>query len=342
MRIKKLLRKETPPADPGQAVTNATLDEYRKKIFAHGRRFVYPVYVAKHRIVFLSLFLVLMLAVVLVAASAAAIYRYRVENDLMYRVSRVVPFPAVRVDGSYGSYREYLLILRSSQAFRSQKDTADQSPTADESQVGELRADALQELKRRVKLKGIARDKDITVSQEEINEQLEVLEAASGSQGRFEDIVGEYYKLTPSELREQIRIQLLKQKVTQFLDTDSAARANQALARLQAGTDFAKVAKVFTNTEEDPLGANEQGETTIVLTDEVNYPPALLEAVQSLQEGSLSGAIYSPAGIHIIRRGATTGDQTSLSHIFISYRDVNKLLDEQVAASPGKSYLRSL
>jgi hypothetical protein len=342
MKLKKLLRREPKSPDPGQAVTNATLEEYRKKIFARGRRFVYPVYVAKHRIVFLSLFLVVVLCIVLVASSAAAIYRYRVENDLMYRVSRIIPFPAVKVDGSYGSYREYLLILRSSQAFLSQKNTDGQSAETESSQSGELRADALQELKRRVKLKAIAKEKSVSVTPEEIDDQLTVLEAASGSQGRFEDIVGEYYKLTPAELREQIRIQLLKQKVIQFLDSDSAARANQALAKLQAGADFTKVAKAYTNTEEDPLGADEKGETSIILTDEVNYPPALLEAVNNLSEGSLSGAIYSPAGIHIIRRGATKGEETALSHIFISYQDVNKLLDEHVARSASTSYLRSL
>lgn len=340
MKFKKLLDRSKSDPEPPQIVTNATLDEYRKKIFARGRRFVYPVYVAKHRIVFLSLFLVIVLTVVLMLSSMLAIYRYRVESDLMYRISRIVPFPAVKVDGSYGSYREYLLILRSNQAFLTQKDEAEPTQSLDAQKQEELRTQAVQELKRRVKLKRIADEKAITVTPQEIDEQLMVLEAASGSQSRFEDIVSEYYGLSASELREQVRIQLLKQKVRQFLDTESASQASEVLAKLQAGTAFETVAKEYADTEEDPLSADEQGATSIVLEDKESYPQALTEAIQGLAEGGLSGVINSPAGIHIVRRGTTDGPETKISHIFISYQDTNKLLDDQLTSSSHQSYLK--
>jgi peptidyl-prolyl cis-trans isomerase SurA len=108
------------------------------------------------------------------------------------------------------------------------------------------------------------------------------------------------------------------------------ARAEQALAQLQRGDDFAKVAASFSDAP-DALTGGALGPRGID-----RLPSIYAEAAQKLKAGEVSEILRSPAGFHIIklldRRGgskvAPTLRQTHARHILIK---VNELVPEAEA-----------
>lgn len=343
-RLRNLFKKRSPnesSADESQTVvTDATLSEYRKKIFARGKKFVYPVHVAQHKIVFISVAFFISLTFGSVFGFGLSIYRYGHEGDLIYRVSKIVPYPAIKVDGDYGSYREYLVILRSAKAFLRQRETSSpDSNSIGEEDVQRLRTESIYELSRRVLLKRLADENGFSVDRGEVDEQLSFLQAVSGSSSRFDEIIGEYYDLSAAELREQIEVQLMKQKAAQFLDEEAIERADTALLVLQEGSSFADVIGEYGDKEQDPLLADENGMVVIVTDDRDRYPLPVVDTLQSLGEGDLSGKIFSSQGIHVVKRGKTNDQEVEILHFFVAYNDINQLLDQRLASSDIVNYL---
>ena len=102
------------------------------------------------------------------------------------------------------------------------------------------------------------------------------------------------------------------------------ARAEQALAQLKRGDDFAKVAASFSDAPDALSGGS------IGLRPLDRLPSLYAEAVQTLKPGEFSGILRSPAGFHILklieRRGgakaAQSLQQSQVRHILIKVNDV--------------------
>ena len=102
------------------------------------------------------------------------------------------------------------------------------------------------------------------------------------------------------------------------------ARAEQALALVNKGEDFAKIAATYSDAPDALQGG-------LIPMRPVDRLPTLYgEAVQSLQPGGVSGILRSPAGFHFIklleRRGGTMEmpvlRQTHARHILIRVNEI--------------------
>lgn len=108
------------------------------------------------------------------------------------------------------------------------------------------------------------------------------------------------------------------------------ARAEQALAQLKRGDDFAQIAASFSDAP-DAMNGGLLGPRPLD-----RLPPLYAEAVQKLKAGGLSGVLHSPAGYHIIKlidRSAAGKSikpmrQTLARHILIK---VNELVPDAEA-----------
>jgi len=102
------------------------------------------------------------------------------------------------------------------------------------------------------------------------------------------------------------------------------ARADQVLARLKDGEDFARVAAAVSDSP-DALKGGDLG-----MRPADRLPGLYSEAVQKLLPGEVSGVLRSPAGLHILklvdRRGGVTNmpalRQTHARHILIKVNEV--------------------
>jgi peptidyl-prolyl cis-trans isomerase SurA len=97
------------------------------------------------------------------------------------------------------------------------------------------------------------------------------------------------------------------------------ARAEQALAQLQQGSDFAKTAAAFSDAPDALEGGG------LGWRSASRLPSLFAETVATMKPGELSGVLRSAAGFHIIRLGDRRGgtvagkpvQQTHVRHILI-------------------------
>lgn len=109
-----------------------------------------------------------------------------------------------------------------------------------------------------------------------------------------------------------------------------AARAQEVLAKLQAGGDFAALAREYSDAPDGATGG------LLGMRPAERYPELFVEATQRADVGSLVGPLRSPAGFHILKvvdksYGAvpTTAVQSHARHILLR---TNAGLSEREAA----------
>lgn len=108
------------------------------------------------------------------------------------------------------------------------------------------------------------------------------------------------------------------------------ARAEQVLAQIRSGENFAKVAAAFSDAP-DALSGGSMGMRSVD-----HLPTLYADAAAKLSVGQVSGILRSPAGLHIIKVVARSGGtaqaqalrQTRARHILIK---VNELVSESEA-----------
>ena len=150
-------------------------------------------------------------------------------------------------------------------------------------------------------------DNRINISESEIDSFI-TMQAASNSSDEFEIshiLVRAGEDTTPEDLK-KLR-----------------AKAEDALAQLQTGKDFAKISASFS----DAPNALEGG--SLGWKNGSQIPALFLEALKPLKVGEVSGILRSPNGFHILkvsnRRGGTSPlvvSQTHVRHILIKFSEV--------------------
>lgn len=326
----KVLRKKRPIASESPAdslrITNETVAEHRERILAAGRRFKYPHNYPRHRIVFITVSLVVVLLVGLGALIWWRLYRSQDTNDFMYSVTEIAPLPAARVDTQFVRYSDYLLLLRSALYYLSTKQGIDFSTTDGARQMAYQRRLALDQAIVNAYAQELAQQKRITVSNQELNNFITVQIKGNQlgvSQEAYERIVKDYYGWTFDEYRQAVRWQLLKVKVFSAIDVAGKQVIDQAAAALSQGQDFGQVAK---NLSEDPISKPNGGDIGFVaLTDD--DPSGLIATAKTMQVGQTSGIISGIDGFYIIRLLDRNSSQVHLAKIFVAYKTFQQQLD---------------
>lgn len=338
-RLRKFRRPAQPKAEaaesPQSNVTDQTLERHRKEIFSRGRRFVYPIHITKHHIVRNSILVSLFFILIFLGSMAAAIYRYKSDSELVYRISKVIPFPVASVNGEWVSYKDYLFILRSNQTYlEGQGRTDNEDPEATE----RIKQEALAEAKRNELLQQISNQRKITVSADEIDEQIALLESFASGERRLSDIVREFYGIDISDLRNLLYIQLLKQKLTPLVSETARSKVEEIRAKSAAGDDFAALATQFSDDEQTSAAGGSLG----IITSESNeLDERLITAGLALEVGAVSEVIETKSGFHLVKKvSQPTENSAELAHILIRYDDINQYLDEQLKLASVKDFVR--
>lgn len=207
----------------------------------------------------------------------------------------------------------------------------DSLPATDSPEYAELQKQVAERLVNEEILWFEADNRNITVSDEEINQQVDTYKEQSGGEDAFNQKLTEN-NLTLDRLKDQIRKSQLFQKLypevtadaapvtdeqalkyynenpTQFTQAETRtvshilvadeATANAVKARLDAGEDFATVAKeVSTN----PGSKDKGGELGDVPTEGSGFVPEFEAGMKTLAVGQISAPVKSSFGYHIIR-----------------------------------------
>ena len=324
-------------------ITNENVAEHREEVLSGARKYIYPLQHSKHRIVLWSTILVIAAVLVLSTVLVMLLYRQQSTSRFIYQVSRVVPFPVARIGNSFVDYENYLFELRHYiHYYESQEDLSFMTEEGAQ-QLASYKNRALDDVVNHAYVKQIAKELDISVSTQDVDEQIRIAREQSrlgSTDDILEDVVREYWNWSITDFRRSLASELLVQKVTRALDTEAQQVAEQALADLDGGADFADVAKEYSQDEASAQNGGEFGE---VDASDRNVSQATVDTLLRLEEGEYSGVTVIPYrtgyALAIIKNVEDKGSSARGAHIVIPLQDVSETLNDRKEDQPYRLYI---
>lgn len=322
-------------------ITNETLAQHREEVLTGARRFIYPLQHSKHKIVIISSILSVLSIIGFLSYCLLSLYRFNDTSVFMYRVTQALPFPVARVGGDFVSYEEYLFELRHYIHYFEEQQSVDFSTKEGQQQLSEQRKRALDTVINNAFVNSIAEERVISVSDDEVTAQIDLLRRQNRLGATDEvlaDVLQDYWGWTIEDFRRSIKQELLTIKVLQSLDDETKPKAEEALAKIKAGTDFAAVAQEYSNDELTKASGGEFG--FLIDKNDRNIPAQTADALFELKAGEVSGLVDIGYGIEILKVIEVSGDKIKAAHIQFNRPSIDTFINELKADKKVRSYIK--
>ena len=156
-------------------------------------------------------------------------------------------------------------------------------------------------------------DSKVTVSDAEVDNYLATVASQAG--GEDEYLLSHIYVTVPEQ-------------ATPDVVSAAQRKADDALAEVRSGKDFAQVAAAYSNAPDAPSGGNLGWRTRARL------PTVFADVVRTMKPGQVSGVLRSAGGFHVVklvdlrsRNQPTIVDQTHARHILIKVNETTSEAD---------------
>ena len=268
------------------------VEERREEVLATGRKFKYPLQWTKHRIVINTILISIIVIAMITIGGWLALYRFGMTDDLLFRITEVVPLPVASVDGENVRFSDYLMFYRSSMASIERQSGSQ----FDSESIGDLRAEykrsALNEAEDYTYALRLARELGIEVTDDEVASEFDRHLKIGGidrSEEAFIKIIEDNFGLSKSEYERMLYLSLIKAKVEMAIDKNANQIATEVETLLsENGGDYQAVA--------DALGDKIIYEETGGLVDSKNIDGGRATEAMKLEPGKSSGKFISMNG----------------------------------------------
>lgn len=289
---------------------------------------------------------ILGLLVIIIGFFSILIYKYHSDNRVVQLVSEVIPFPAEKVNGHYVSYADYLFEVNSIKHYYQSQTTADGKPAVDfntadgKQKLKQLQEQVIVQLQQDAIVNQLAKENKVTVSNKEIQDQVDQITKSAGGTDKVKDVLKKFYGWDINDLKKKIKQQILKQKVSEkissnsTLNTQAEAKAKDVQKQVQAGGDFAALAKQYSQD----TSASNGGDLGCFGKGQMVKP--FEDAAFALQPGQVSGIVKTQYGYHIIKVTDKKDDQVCASHILIKTVDFDQYLADQQKKDKVTIYIK--
>ncbi len=315
--------------EPIPRITNQTVSQHRQEVLSGAKKYVYPLKHSKHKIVIISVSIVLVLFIGFMSFTVFNLYKAQNTSKFMYQVTKILPFPFARIGGSFVSYENYLFELRHYITYFEKQQKVDFNSQSGKDQLAEQKKNARQIVLNTAYIKKIANEKGISVSDQEVDKQIGLLKAQNrlgGDNKTFENILKDYYGWTVDDFKRNYKNEILKYKVIKALDPSVQQKAEKALAELKGGKSFAEVAKQYSD---DQSTSNSGGKLSAPISNSDRSVKAeVSEALFNLKPGETSGVIDLGDGLAIVKNDSKQGDKINASWIYVSYQGIDHYLND--------------
>jgi len=322
--MKKLLNKIPRPRrkksqaahEPAQRITNETVAEHREQILAGGRKFKYPVQVAKHRLILTTVILGAVTLLLLVGLIWQQLYVAQNTSNFMYRVTQLLPLNVASVDGRSVRYSDYLKKYRSSIHYLQQQNSINLNSDDGKRQADFIKRREIEGVERDAYATKLGTDNKISVSKKEVDDFISKdLDAKRVSQEAYErTVLKSFYDWSLDDYRAIVHTELLKRKVGFAIDTQARTTVDTIKAQLDGGADFAAVAR----DKSEDLGTKATGGDIGALPADNQDPNNLIAAAKNLQPGQVSHVITGSDGYYIIKLHEKSGTTVHYSLIKVA------------------------
>lgn len=338
-RFKK--KSEAIPSSAIPKITNDTVAEHREEVLSSARKYIYPLQHSKHKIVVLTISIVLATFIAFFSYCIMALYRIQSTSTFLYKATQVIPFPIARQGGRFIAYENYLFEVRRYKHYYENQQKLDFNTDYGQQQLVEYKRRALEKVINDAYIKQIAKEKNITVSDREIEDQITLLrnqERLGGSDDVLDDVLREYFGWNKTDFKRYARENLLQQKVLASLDIDTEGRAKSAMAEINSGKDFAEVAKNYS----DEVTTKDNGGVYGFLIEKSNrdITPQTLDAIFKLQPGQVSGIVNTGNALEIYKLiEIQEGNKAKVAHIVFNFKDINQFLNDRKEKVKTRTYV---
>lgn len=327
-------------AENAPRITNQTVAEHREQVLSRARRYVLPLEHSKHQIVVITTTLFLVSVVAFFSYCVLALYKFHSNTAFLYRVTQVLPFPVAKVGNNFVAYENYLFELRRYVHYYESQQETDFTDPKSKPQLDAYRKQALDKVVNDAYVKQLASKNDVSVSNEELDKEIELVRSQNrlgGSDQVFEDVLRDYYGWSIADFRRSLQAEMLSQKVAAKLDTTARSRAKAALAKLQAGTDFAAVAKEYSDDADTKERGGEYGYP--IERSNRNLSAHTTETLFGLQPGGYSTIIEVNDGLEIVKNIDRSGEKIRAAHIFLRYEPITTHVDNLKSERKAQTFI---
>lgn len=340
----KIRRRKQQPEEtlPSTRITNDTVAEQREEVLGQARKYIYPLRHTKHKLVVISIWLLVLALVAFFAYCTLALYKFKSNSKFLYKVTQVIPFPLARSGSDFIAYEDYLFEINHYTHYYQTQQNLDFNSEAGRQQLAEFKKRALNKVINDAYIKELADRKGISVSDKEVEDRIAVVRNQNrlgANDKEFEGVLRDFWDWSENDFKRSLKGQLLSEKVVAAYDTDTKKRAEAALAQLKGGKDFATVAK---EVSEDPISKQTGGEYGFPL-EKTNrdISPAAIDALFKLKDGEHSNLVEAGYGIEILKNIQTQPDgKIKGAHIAFNYKDIGEYVNELRDQKKTRSYLR--
>ena len=340
-RVTKRPQEEPLSQDGAPRITNETVAEHREEVLSSARKYIYPLQHSKHKIVLITTSLLIAVIVGFFTFTMVSLYRVKSYSSFLYGVTKVIPFPVAKAGNSYVAYENYLFELKHYIHYYQNQQKLDFSTDSGKQQLAEFKKRALTKVVDDAYIKQLAAEKKVTVSDKEVDNEIQIVRSQNrlgGSTKVFEDVLKEYYGWSINDFRRSLKQQLLAQKLLPVLDPETVTRANQAKAELNAGADFAAVAKKYSD---DAASKDTGGEFGFPI-DQSNrdIDAQVTNELYKLKPGQVSGVINSGYALEIVKNIEPQGDKIRGAHIVFNFKNINMYLNDLKDQKKATLYIK--
>lgn len=322
-------------------ITNDTVSQHREEVLSGAKKYIYPLRHSRHRVVIITVSLLVVLFISFSTYVLVNLYKLNNTSSFMYQITKIVPLPVGRIGKTMVSYQDYLFEMQHYIHYVTTQQNIDFKDPRSQEQIAQQRKNTVERVMNNAYAKKIAREKGITVSDQEVAQDIELMQTQNrlgGDSELLQDVLKKYYNWTIQDFEKTRRQVLLNAKVAQALDTSAQPKATDVLNQLKNGANFADMAKA----NSDDIATKENGGQYGFLFDQNdrNIPPQTIDALNRLQPGQYSDIIQLNNGLEIVRLDSLEGGKFKASRIFFSYKELSEYLNDIKEQHPAQVYIK--
>lgn len=305
-------------------ITNETVADHREDVLSSARKYIYPLQHSKYKIVRISLGLLVLVVVGFLVICGLDLYKFQGTSGFIYDVTKIVPFPAAKVDNQWVSYESYLFELRPKMHYYHTQQQVDFSSKDGQAQLARLKQEAMSAAEQDSLVKLLAKENHVSVSDQAVNDQVTIVRTQNrlgSSDSVFKEVLSDYWGWSEADFKRELKQEMLQQAVVTKLDTATSDRANAALKQLQGGAVFATIAAQ--DSDDASTKANGGEYPSVITLEDYDIPPAITAELFKLIPGQLSGIVNTGYSLDIVKVLDSNGTSLHAAHIQFDLQDIS-------------------
>ena len=318
-------------------ITDGNIDEKREEVLARGKKFKYPFQYAKHKLIVNTVLISVSAVLLAVFLGWLELYKFQDTGDVVYRLTRVLPVPVAEVDGEKVRYSDYLMLYRSSVAAIESQQGILSNSEEDQQMKAQYKVEAMDRAVSYSYALKLARELDIEVSDEMVNELMvehRTVDGVERSEEAFAGIIKDNFGLSLDEYRRMLYLSLVEKEVSVSLDEEALALKLEIESILGNGSDdLAGIA--------DSLGENVVYSETGGMVEEMNLDGGRASVAAGLELGEVSEGFVSKNGdgYYFVKLLDKADGQVNYASLWVPFSAFDKKLAEVEEEGKVKVYI---